>query len=201
MWENLVGRSRPFWAHFFPQLQAEFPVLADTTVDQWYFAVNAVRPSLIRVEADEVTYNLHIMLRLSLERQLLAGKLKVRDVPDAWNAGMQELLGVTPPNDAQGCLLDIHWAMGIFGYFPTYALGNLYAAQFFEAAERDLAELDVQLARGQLKPLRNWLREKIHRHGQRYRAGDLVRQVTGAGLSIEPFKRYLLRKFKPLYGV
>jgi carboxypeptidase Taq len=201
LWENFVGRSRSLWAYLIPLLQAEFPALADVTVDQWYFAINAVRPSLIRVEADEVTYNLHIMLRLNLERQLLAGKLKVRDVPDAWNAGMQELLGITPPDDAHGCLQDIHWAMGIFGYFPTYALGNLYAAQFFEAAERDLSELDVQLARGQCKPLRNWLREKIHQHGQQYRAGELVAAVTGTALSIEPFKRYLTRKFKPLYGI
>jgi carboxypeptidase Taq len=201
LWENLVGRSRPFWASCFAQLQAEFPALADVTVDDWYFAINAVQPSFIRVEADEVTYNLHIMLRFALERQMIAGKLKVKDVPEAWNDGMQELLGITPPDDAQGCLQDIHWSMGIFGYFPTYTLGNLYAAQFFDAAGRDLPELDMHLARGNLKPLRNWLRESIHQHGQRYRAGELVKEVTGAPLSTAAFARYLQRKFKPLYGV
>lgn len=200
MWENLVGRSRAFWVHYFAQLQTEFPVFAGVALDDWYFAINTVRPSFIRVEADEVTYGLHIMLRFDLERQMIAGKLAVRDIPAAWNAGMQQLLGITPPDDAQGCLQDIHWSMGIFGYFPTYALGNLYAAQFFDAARRAMPDLDAQLARGELKPLREWLRENIHRHGQRYRAGELVQVVTGQPLTHGPFIQYLTRKFKPLYG-
>lgn len=200
MWENLVGRSRPFWAHYFSQLQAAMPALAGVSLDDWYFAINAVRPSLIRVEADEVTYNLHIMLRFDLERQMIAGKLKVKDVPAAWNEGMKRLLGISPPDDAQGCLQDIHWSMGIFGYFPTYALGNLYACQFFQAASRDLPELDVQIARGELSPLRTWLRENIHSRGQRYRAAELVKVVTGEPLSHRPFIEYLSRKLKPLYG-
>jgi carboxypeptidase Taq len=201
MWENFVGRSRSFWVHYFPQLQAEFPTLADAALDDWYFAINAVRPSFIRVEADEVTYSLHIMLRFDLERQMIAGKIKVSDIPAAWNAGMQQLLGITPPNDAQGCLQDIHWSMGIFGYFPTYALGNLYAAQFFEAAQRALPDLEGQLARGELKPLREWLHANIHRHGQRYRVAELVQVVTGRPLSHAPFINYLNGKFRPLYGV
>jgi carboxypeptidase Taq len=201
LWENFVGRSRPFWVHYFPGLQAEFPALADAGLDDWLFAINTVRPSCIRVEADEVTYGLHIMLRFDLERRMLNGQLQVRDIPAAWNDGMQRLLGITPPDDAQGCLQDIHWAAGYVGYFPTYALGNLYAAQFLEAAERALPELDAQLARGELRPLREWLRTHIHRHGQRYRAGELVQIVTGQPLTPAAYLNYLNRKFKPLYGI
>ncbi len=200
MWENLVGRSRPFWGHYYKQLQETFPALANVALDDWYFAINTVRPSLIRVEADEVTYNLHIMLRFDLERQMIRNKIRVKDIPAAWNDMMKKMLGITPPDDAQGCLQDIHWSMGIFGYFPTYALGNLYAAQFFQAAMRALPELDVQLARGNLKPLREWLREHIHQHGQRYRAEELVKVVTGNALSHEPFIDYLNTKYRPLYG-
>lgn len=199
LWENMIGRSRAFWEYYWPRLQAAFPAFADATLDDWHFAINAVRPSLIRVEADEVTYNLHIVLRFDLERKLLAGRLAVRDIPAAWNAAMQALLGITPANDAQGCLQDIHWSMGIFGYFPTYALGNLYAAQFYEAIGRALPELEAQLRRGELAPLRAWLRENIHRHGMRYRAGELVERVTGQPLSHAAFMAYLTRKYRALY--
>jgi carboxypeptidase Taq len=201
LWENLVGRSRPFWEHFFPALQQRFPALRDVPLDDWYFAINNVRPSLIRVEADEVTYGLHIMLRFDLERQMVAGRLAVRDVPEAWNEGMRSLLGIVPPDDARGCLQDIHWSMGIFGYFPTYALGNLYAAQFFEAAREALHDLDEQLRRGEFRPLLEWLRERIHRLGMRYRAHELVRIVTDRELAHEPFVRHLHNKFRPLYGL
>jgi carboxypeptidase Taq len=201
LWENFVGRSRPFWHYYLAPLKAEFPSLADVGLDDWYFAINAVRPSFIRVEADEVTYALHIMLRFDLERQMIADKVKVRDVPAAWNEGMRQLLGITPANDADGCLQDIHWSLGTFGYFPTYALGNLYAAQFFEAARRALPDLDAQLAHGELHPLREWLRENIHRHGQRYRAAELVGVVTGQPLSPAAFLKYLSAKFRPLYGI
>jgi len=200
MWENLVGRSRPFWSHYFPKLQAEFPSFANVSVEDWTFAINTVRPSYIRVEADEVTYNLHILLRFDLERQMLDGRLKVRDVPEAWNESFKTLLGLTPRTDAEGCLQDIHWSMGILGYFPTYALGNLYAAQFFRAAQRALPDLDLHIARGELKPLREWLRENIHRHGQRYRAHELVQRVTGEPLTHAAFFEYLTKKYKPLYG-
>lgn len=201
MWENTVGRSLAFWKHFFPALQEAFPSMADVALDAWVFAINNVRPSLIRVEADEVTYGLHIMLRFNLERKLMANKLAVKDVPDAWNDGMKSLLGITPPNDAQGCLQDIHWAMGIYGYFPTYQLGNLYAAQFYEAARKALPDLDERIARGDLQSLLKWLRENIHQHGQRYRAGELVRVVTGRDLSHQPFIDYLNAKYRPLYGI
>ena len=200
-WENLVGRSRPFWQHWFAPLQAEFPTLRDIKLDDWYFAINTVRPSFIRVEADEVTYSLHIMLRLDLERRLLTGQLKVADVPAAWNAASQALFGITPPDDAQGCLQDIHWSLGIFGYFPTYALGNMYAAHFFEAARKALPDLDAALARGELQPLRDWQRTNIHRYGQRYRPAELVQVVTGQPLSPGPFINYLNSKFRPLYGI
>jgi carboxypeptidase Taq len=201
LWENFIGRGRPFWVHYLAPLQEEFPALADVGLDDWYFAINTVRPSFIRVEADEVTYGLHIMLRFDLERQMIAGKIKVNDIPAAWNDGMQRLLGITPPNDADGCLQDIHWSLGIFGYFPTYALGNLYAAQFFEAAHKALPDLEAQLARGELRPLREWLRKSIHRHGQRYRAAELVQVVTGRSLSHGPYINYLNGKYRPLYGL
>jgi carboxypeptidase Taq len=201
MWENQVGRSRAFWRHFYPELQAAFPAMADVKLDDWVFVINTVEPSLIRVEADEVTYGLHIMLRFDLERKMIGGELAVRDVPEAWNAGMKSLLGITPPNDAQGCLQDIHWSLGTFGYFPTYALGNLYAAQFYEAARAAMPDLEEKIARGELRPLREWLRENIHRQGKRYRANELVKAVTGRDLSPEPFVRYLQMKYKPLYGI
>ncbi len=201
LWENQVGRGRMFWNHYYPALQAEFPSLADVPLDDFYFAINTVRPSFIRVEADEVTYGLHIMLRFDLERRMISGTLAVNDIPEAWNTGMQELFGITPPDDARGCLQDIHWSMGTFGYFPTYALGNLYAAQFFAAARRALPDLDQQIAAGRMAPLLQWLRKNIHRHGQRYRAQELVKVVTGAELSHEPFIAYLNAKFRPLYGI
>jgi carboxypeptidase Taq len=199
LWENQVGRSRPFWEHFYPAMQEAFSSFADVPLEAWHFAINTVRPSLIRVEADEVTYGLHIMLRFDLERRMLAGRLPVRDIPAAWNDGMQRMLGITPPDDARGCLQDIHWSLGIFGYFPTYQLGNLYAAQFGAAARRALPDLDAQLRRGELRPLREWLRENIHVHGRRYRAHELVVRVTGAPLSPRPYLEYLAAKFKPLY--
>lgn len=201
LWENMVGRGRPFWEHFYPALQREFPSLAGVALDAWHFAINTVRPSFIRVEADEVTYGLHIMLRFDLERRLIANSIAVKDVPAAWNDGMKQLLGITPATDAEGCLQDIHWSMGIFGYFPTYALGNLYAAQFFAAAQRALPDLDAQLHAGNLLPLREWLRARIHSHGKRYRANELVKLVTGEPLSPTPFVQYLHAKFKPLYGL
>ncbi len=174
--------------------------LEDVSLDDWYFAINTVRPSFIRVEADEVTYNLHIMVRFQIERQLISGKLAVRDVPACWNDTFRQVLGITPPDDARGCLQDIHWSIGAIGYFPTYALGNLYAAQFFEAARQAMPDLDDRLARGELLPLREWLRENIHRHGRQYRAHELVQRVTGRPLSHVPFIEYLKRKYGPLYG-
>ena len=201
MWENFVGRGRAFWTHFFPRARAAFPeALKDVNDEQWYFAINDIRPSLIRTEADEATYNLHIMLRFELEQALLNDELKTRDLPAAWNSRMKEYLGLTPPDDARGCLQDIHWSGGSIGYFPTYTLGNLYAAQFFEQADKDLGGLDAQFARGDFAPLLGWLRKNIHQHGKRYRAGELVKRVTGKELSPEPLLAHLRRKAE-LYGV
>ncbi len=201
-WENLVGRSRAFWNYFFPKAQQRFPeALGDVSQEEFYWAVNDVRPSFIRVEADDVTYSLHIMLRFELERPLIAGDLQPADVPAVWNETFTRYLGITPPDDAQGCLQDIHWSAGLIGYFPTYALGKMYAAQFFAAAQKELGDLDEQFARGEFQPLRDWLRENIHRRGRQYRAGELVQVVTGQPLSHQPFVDKLHSKFDELYGL
>jgi carboxypeptidase Taq len=204
LWENQVGRSRPFWDHFFPRLVQTFPgPLAGVNLETWYFAVNDVQPSLIRVEADEATYNLHIALRFELELALLSGDLAVADLPGAWNERFEALLGLPVPSDSRGCLQDIHWSFGGIGYFPTYTLGNLYAAQFMAAAKRQLGaeNLEEDFRRGQFGRLRDWLAEHIYRHGQRYQAGDLCQQATGSQLSVQPFLHYLNEKFGHLYGV
>ena len=202
MWENFVGRSRGFWAHFFPAVQDAFPdALTGVSEGDFYAAVNVVAPSFIRVEADEATYNLHIMLRFEIEQALIDGGLKAEDVPGVWNETFENYLGLTPPDDAMGCLQDIHWSGGGIGYFPTYALGNLYAAQFFERAREEVGDLNAQFAEGQFEPLKNWLTEKIYLQGQRHRASDLVEVVTGKPLSYEPLMRHLRAKYEPLYGV
>jgi carboxypeptidase Taq len=202
MWENFVGRSLPFWSCFFPRAQAMFPeALADVREEDFYAAINVVEPSFIRVEADEVTYNLHIMLRFELERPLIAGELAVPDVPHVWSELCTQYLGLTPPDDAQGCLQDVHWSAGLIGYFPTYALGNMYAAQFFRKAAADLGDLPGQFARGEFQSLREWLRGNIHQRGQQYRAGRLLDVVTGEALSHEPLVHHLRQKFGPLYGL
>ncbi len=201
MWENLVGLSRPFWEHFYPQLQQTFPEsLGGTALDDFHFAANDSRPSLIRVEADEATYNLHILVRFELEQQLLDDDLPLDELPGAWNAAYEKYLGITPPNDAQGVLQDVHWSAGLIGYFPTYALGNLYACQFFATAASELGDLDGLFRRGDFAPLLEWLRQKIHRVGQRASATALVEQVTGSRLGSEPLLRHLTEKFGPLYG-
>ena len=168
--ENLVGRSRVFWTHFYPIASKEFcAVLGNVRVEDFYFAINDVRPSLIRVEADEATYNLHILLRFELERALLDGSLEAADLPTAWNEKFGQYLGITPPDNASGVLQDVHWSAGLVGYFPTYSLGNLYAAQFFAKAESELGNLSESFARGNFRPLLDWLRKNIHCHGQRTR--------------------------------
>ncbi len=156
---------------------------------------------MIRVEADEVTYNLHILIRFELEQALIGGSLAVDDLPEAWDARYREYLGITPPDDARGCLQDIHWAAGLVGYFPTYTLGNLYAAQLYDRADADLGGLDPAFARGDFAGLLAWLREKIHRNGQRYRASALIRQATGSGLDHRPLVRALGSKYRPIYGL
>ena len=202
MWENLVGRSRAFWKHFFPQLKASFPEAASgVSPNDFFWAINRVEPSLIRVEADEATYNLHIIIRFELEQALLTGDLPVADLPAAWHEKYRQYLGITPPNDKDGCLQDVHWSAALIGYFPTYSLGNLYAAQFFEQADRDLGGLDEQFARGEFLPLKNWLTKNIHTRGQCYSATELVQLVTGEPLSHDPLMRHLRSKLEPLYGL
>ena len=202
MWENFVGRSRAFWTRFFGPAQQAFPeALADVDSESFYAAVNDVRPSFIRVEADEVTYNLHIMLRFELEQPLISGELAPADVPGVWNETFTRYFGITPPDDAQGCMQDIHWSGGGIGYFPTYALGNMYAAQFFAAAGKALGDLEEQFLRGEFESLKTWLNENIHRRGKQYRANRLVEIVTGQPLSHEPLTAHLHRKFDELYGL
>jgi carboxypeptidase Taq len=202
MWENLVGRSLAFWEYFFPQAQATFGTsLADMRLDDFYFAINDVRPSLIRTESDEATYNLHILVRFELEQALLVDELRVADVPAAWREKYQHYLGIEPPNDADGVLQDVHWSSGAIGYFPTYTLGNLYAAQLFEQAGRDLGDLHGMFRRGEFLPLRDWLRTYIHSQGRRYPAAELGRRVTGEPLSHAALLRHLRGKFTPLYGL
>jgi carboxypeptidase Taq len=202
MWENMVGRSLPYWTHFYPALQKAFPQrLGKVPLDTFYRAVNMVRPSFIRIEADEVTYNLHIVLRFELERELITERLTVRDLPGAWNDRMKTYLGITPPSPDLGVLQDIHWAGGMVGYFPTYTLGNLYAAQLYEGAERGIPDLEARIARGELLPLRDWLVENVHRWGRRYPAAELIRRATGAPPSAEPYRAYIREKFGRIYGL
>lgn len=201
LWENLVGRNRPFWEHFFPRLQQAFPSVADVRLDDFHFAINAVRPSFIRVEADEATYNLHIVLRFEIEQALVSGDLPVADLPGAWNEKFQKFFNLTPSNDREGCLQDIHWAFGGIGYFPTYTLGNLYSAQFLQAARAALPNLEDEFRRGNFRDLRDWLVEHVHSQGRRFRAGQLCERTTGHPLSVRPFLDELRAKFFPLYDV
>jgi len=200
MWENLVGRSRSFWSHHWDDLRETFPdALSGVSPAEFYSAINAVSPSFIRVEADELTYNLHIILRFEIERALFNGSLKVEDVPAAWNEKFEEAFGLTPPDDREGCLQDVHWSWGAFGYFHTYTLGNVFAAQFFEKARKDIPDLFERIAANDHQPLLGWLRANIHRHGQRYRANELVELVTGEPVSIRSFMDYVTEKFTEIY--
>ena len=201
LWENFIGRRRSFWRFLLPKLHEAFPGTRGVSEDDWYRAVNHVEPSLIRVEADESTYNLHVLLRFELEKALLTGDLSVRDLPGAWNEKMKAYLGLTPPDDARGVLQDIHWSFGGVGYFPTYTLGNLYAAQFFAQAQADLGDLDGAIASGDFAPLLDWLRDRIHSKGQRYTARALVERVTGTPLSAAPLLAHLRQKANEVYGV
>lgn len=202
MWENLVGRSYAFWKFYYPRLQKAFPAqLANVDLDTFYRGVNRVQPSYIRVEADEATYNLHIMLRLELEIALMEGSLAVKDLPEAWNSRMQETLGVTPPNDSKGVLQDVHWSGGMIGYFPTYALGNLVASQLWEAILRDIPDLEDHIEKGSFAPLLGWLREKIHVHGAKFEPQVLIQRVTGSKIDPAPYMRYLTKKYSAIYGL
>jgi carboxypeptidase Taq len=204
LWENLVGRSRGFWEWALPVFREHFPGASGTraiSVDSIYPALHTVRPSLIRVEADEATYNLHVVARYEVERALFGGGLSVTDLPDAWDDAYESLLGIRAPGVADGVLQDIHWSMGAFGYFPTYALGNLINAQLFEAAQDDLGELSGAFARGELAPLLGWLRERIHRPARRYTATELVERATGKPLAADAFLAHVRRTTADVYGV
>ncbi len=202
LWENLVGRGEGFWHYFFPVAQRHFPAaLSDVELADFVFCINAVEPSLIRIEADEATYNLHIVIRFELEQELISGALPVADPPQAWNDKYQENLGICPPSDAEGVLQDIHWSAGLFGYFPTYSLGNLYAAQFFDRARQDLGDLQSMFAAGEFAPLRDWLGSHIYERGFCDTPDQLVEQVTQAPLSHRPLMEYLRGKLGPLYGI
>ena len=201
LWENLVGRSYAFWRHYYPQLKETFPEqLSDVDLDAFYRAINRAEPSFIRVEADEVTYNLHIMLRFELETAMLDGEIAIQDLPDAWNAKMEDYLGITPPNHAEGVLQDIHWSMGAIGYFPTYALGNLMSCQLYRAADDDIPDLEEQIASGQFGDLLNWMRTHVHQHGKKYAPQELLKRATGQTLSADDFVDYIREKYSGIYG-
>jgi carboxypeptidase Taq len=199
LWENLIGRSLPFWKHFYARLQQIFPQLSAIPLEKFYKGINKVQPSFIRVEADEATYNLHIMLRLEIEIALMEGKLAVKDLPAFWNAKMQEYLGITPSNDAMGVLQDIHWSEGSIGYFPTYALGNLISAQLWEKIHQDIPDLDGQIQAGKFEALLAWLREKIHRHGAKFEPQELIQKITGSRIDPAAYIRYHTRKYGEIY--
>lgn len=199
-WETLIGQSEPFWRYFFPLLQTHFPTqFQQVTLAEFYHAINAVKPGLIRIDADEVSYNLHIILRFELEKGLIEGSIQVKDIPSLWNNKMRQYLGVSPEFDGQGCLQDIHWAMGAFGYFPTYTLGNLYAAQFFETLTIAHPTWEKSLSEGHLDPIREFLQQQIHRYGREFLPDELCQKVTGKPLSQEPYIRYLETKYRALY--
>ncbi len=201
-YENLVGRSMPFWEHFYPRLQEYFPSqLGNIDLGTFYKGINKVEPSLIRVEADEATYNLHIMLRLEIEIALMEGTLEVKDLPEVWNARMQEYLGVTPPDDKQGVLQDVHWSSGYIGYFSTYALGNLISAQLWEKMIGDIPDLTDQFRRGEFSALTEWMQTQIHIHGAKYKPQELVQKVTGSTIDPAPYMKYLHSKYGEIYGL
>ncbi len=196
MWENLVGRSLAFWRRFYPDLRATYPETLDgIELEDWYRDVNWVEPSLIRVEADEATYNLHVILRFELEQELLADTIDLKELPEVWNQRMEEYLGVRPPNDALGVLQDMHWAVGAIGYFSTYALGNVVSAQLWEKVNADIPDLQAQFEQGEFGALAAWLREHLWRHGRKYMPNELIERITGGGLDPDPYLRYLQGKY------
>jgi carboxypeptidase Taq len=202
LWENLVGRSLPFWRYAYPLLEDAFPdALAGVGMEQFHRAINLVRPSLIRVEADEVTYNLHVILRFELEQEIFEDRLELRELPEAWNARMHEYLGVDVPADGVGVLQDIHWSSGIFGYFPTYTLGNVMSVQIFDAASAALPDLEERIARGEFAPLREWLRTHLHRFGRKFTPKETLERAVGSAIDPGPYLGYLERKTAAIYGV
>lgn len=201
-WENIVGRDIHYWAYYYPELVKLFPhQLQAVSLSDFYKAINRVEPSFVRIEADEVTYSMHIILRYRIEEALISGNLTVKDLPDAWAAESEKLLGITPQTNSKGVLQDIHWAVGLFGYFPTYALGNLYGAQFQHAMKSEMKDYDQNLLTGNLKPLEIWLNNNIHQYGATFTASELVKNITGEKLNSKYFLNYLNDKYKTVYDI
>jgi carboxypeptidase Taq len=196
-WENLVGRSRPFWRHFYPRLQQAFPQLASVDEEAFYRAVNKVHPSLIRIDADEVTYNMHIILRFELEQELIEGRVDLNDLPQEWNSRMDQYLGIDVPDDARGVLQDMHWAGGSLGYFPTYALGNVISVQIWDRLTADVHDVDDQMERGEFGEIREWLRSHLYVLGRKYTPQETIERVTGSKIDAGPYVRYLREKLAP----
>jgi carboxypeptidase Taq len=200
LWENMIGRSLGFWQRYFPDLQAHFPGQLDgVTAEQFYRGINVVEPSLIRIEADELTYNLHIMIRYEIEKMLFNENLNPRDLPEVWNNKYKEALGITPPNDAEGVLQDVHWSGGAFGYFPSYSLGNMYGAQMMDVARRKLPELDRQVTAGQLFPLKEWLTEQVYQYGKLLKPAEIIERISGKPLQSSYLCDYLENKYREIY--
>jgi len=200
LWENIVGRSRGFWQRYFPELQRHFPGQLDgVSAEAFYRGINVVEPSLIRIEADELTYNLHIMIRYEIEKMLFNESLPVRDLPEVWNAKYKEALGIVPDSDANGVLQDVHWSGGSFGYFPSYSLGNMYAAQIMNTAKRKLPDLDERIAAGDLLPLKEWLTEQVYRHGKLLKPSEIIERISGEPLQSSYLCDYLETKYKDIY--
>jgi carboxypeptidase Taq len=202
LWENVIGRSRAFWQGWLPLLAARFPgQLGGIGLGEFYQAINAAGPSLIRTEADELSYSLHIVLRFEMERRFFDGSLSVDSAPEAWNASMEELFGIRPPDDAGGILQDVHWSMGSFGYFPSYALGNIYGLQFWEKLKEDIPQTESLLEKRKYDDIHTWLKEKIHVFGRRLPPTELLSNAGIRGLSAIPFLEYIETKYSELYGL
>jgi carboxypeptidase Taq len=205
LWENQVGRSRAFWEYYYPGFSEWFKEPLTTSkgsllpLDDFLRALNKMEPSFIRVEADEVTYNLHIILRFEIERALIEGDLEVSDVQEAWNQKSKELLGLDPKTPSEGYMQDVHWSVGLMGYFPTYSLGNIFSAQLFQKAKTDIVDLETGFGKGNFKPLREWLRENVHRHGRMYMPKELIENAVGEKPSSKAFVEYLEGKYSALY--
>jgi carboxypeptidase Taq len=201
-WENIIGRSRPFWRHFYPRLQKLFPEqLGRVDLETFYRGLNKSEPSLVRVEADEVTYGLHIMLRFDLENDLINDRVQVKDLPTVWNERMEQYLGVVPPNDKLGVLQDVHWSSGYFGYFPDYLLGSIFSVQLWEQIQKDNPKAVSEVEAGEFENILAWLREKIHQHGQKFTFAELAQRATGGSLRWEPYMHYLTGKYSEIYGL
>jgi carboxypeptidase Taq len=200
-WENIVGRSRAFWSRFLPRLQEHFPALNNFDLNTWYSAINKVQPSFIRVEADEVTYNMHTLVRFEIECDVLSSKMNIKDIPDAWNSKYQDYLGVTPETDSVGCLQDVHWSAGLIGYFPTYSMGNCLSYQFWNCLTRDLGDVNPMMAEGNFAPILGWLKENIYQHGCHFQPKDLVQMVSGKPIGAEDYLEGLKAKYSEIYAL